>query len=101
MSENIESRILEHLGSGRYKPMKPRSIARELDLHHDESYPEFRTAFKRLVGAGRVALGPGRVVVLPDSALPKNEQPTHLLPQALPHGIVVGSYRHNRRGFGF
>jgi ribonuclease R len=87
MSENIESKILSHLQSGQYRPQKPRNLARELSLAGGDQYPSFRDALRDLVHAGRVILGAKGAVVLPGSKVGQDE--------------FLGSYRHNRRGFGF
>src|SRR5215208_3281716 len=87
MPDPLQSRILSHLKSDEYRPQKPRGLARELDLHQDEDYHAFRSALKELMHAGRVVLGSGGAVVLPGQAQARDE--------------FVGTYRHNKRGFGF
>jgi ribonuclease R len=87
MSE-IHDKIIEHVKSADYQPTKPRQIARELELHHDEQYPAFREALRDLMHAGRVVLGQKGNVMLPGSRSSKPNE-------------FVGSYRHNKRGFGF
>jgi ribonuclease R len=86
MPENIQSKILSHLQSDQYRPQPPGSLARELSVA-DEEYPSFRHALRDLMHAGRVVLGASGAVVLPGSKVSKDE--------------LLGSYRHNRRGFGF
>src|ERR1700722_5483129 len=87
MSEQLHSQILSHLKSERYRPIKPRRLAKELNLAHDEIYPSFREALRELMHAGRVVFGAGGSVILPAQ---------NLTPQG-----IVGTYRQNRRGFGF
>src|SRR5580658_5436537 len=87
MSENLHSQILSHLKSERYRPIKPRRLAKELNLAEDEIYPTFREALRELMHAGRVVLGAGGSVMLPAQALSREG--------------IVGTYRQNRRGFGF
>lgn len=87
MAEQLESQILSHLGSERYRPQRPRGLARELKLHGDESYHAFRDALRELMHEGRVVLGAGGTIVLPSQQPARDE--------------FVGTYRHNRRGFGF
>ena len=87
MAEQLESRILSHLKSERYRPQRPRSLARELNLQQDEHYHAFRDALRELMHQGRVVLGAGGTIVLP------GEQPSR--------DEFQGTYRHNRRGFGF
>jgi ribonuclease R len=87
MSEALHSQILSHLKSERYRPLKPRRLAKELDLAAEEKYSSFREALRELMHSGRVVWGAGGSVMLPSQTLQ-------------PEGIV-GTYRHNKRGFGF
>jgi len=87
MADLLENQILSHLGSERYRPQRPRGLARELDLQADEKYPAFRQALRELMREGRVVLGAGGTIVLPTQQQARNE--------------FAGTYRHNRRGFGF
>lgn len=87
MSESIQSRILSHLQSERYQPSKPRNLARVLELHEDDHYPAFREALRILMDQGRVVLGDRGTLVMPTSRQPRNQ--------------FLGTYSHNRRGFGF
>ncbi len=87
MSEELQSRILEHLKSGEYRPTKPSGLARDLNMHADEQYHAFRDVLRELMHAGRVVLGAGGHVVVPTQQSRGDE--------------FVGTYRHNQRGFGF
>ncbi len=87
MSKQIQEQILTHLQSGSYRPQNPRRLARELNLAAEEQYPTFRQALRDLMHEGRVVLGAGKTVVLPTQKSARDE--------------IVGSYRHNPRGFGF
>jgi ribonuclease R len=62
-------------------------LAKELELASDEAYPTFRQALRELMHSGRVVYGAGGSVMLPSQPL-------------RPEGII-GTYRHNKRGFGF
>src|SRR6266850_6421774 len=84
--KQIESKIMSYLQSPRGKPMRPRKLARELEVGEEE-YHSFRTALRELMDQGRVVLGAGGSVVLPT--------------QKQSSGLIVGVYRHNRKGFGF
>ena len=85
MSEQLNTKILSHLKSDQYRPLKPEKLARDLNLSHKDH--AFRDAMRELMHAGRVVSGAGGSVMLPTE-----ERPT---------GGIVGAYRHNRRGFGF
>jgi ribonuclease R len=87
MSEQLKTKILNHLKSDRYRPQRPRGLAKELDVHHEEAYHAFRDALRDLMHNGRVVLGARGAVVLPS--------------QKTSHNEFVGTYRHNKRGFGF
>jgi ribonuclease R len=87
MSEQLQSKILSHVKSDEYQPKKPVALARELQVHDDDAYPAFRQALRDLMHAGRVVLGAGGTVMPPGQSTAKNE--------------FVGTYRHNKRGFGF
>lgn len=118
MAENLHDRIYQHIQSPRYRPQKPRSIARELDVHHEADYPRFRDALRELLDSGKVAIGPRHTIVLPKAdAKPSRDQSTSSAGEAasadspsapasgagqkLPRGVVLGVYRQNKRGFGF
>jgi ribonuclease R len=88
MSEPLHSKIINHLKSDAYRPQGPRRLADELDVPDtDEHYHAFRDALKELMHAGRVVLGARGAVMLP--------------PTQNTEGLIVGTYRHNKRGFGF
>ncbi|MDP9174409.1 MAG: ribonuclease R [Planctomycetota bacterium] len=88
MSEQLHTQILSHLKSERYRPVKPRSLAKEMKLANENEYHAFRDALRELMHGGRVVLGAGGSIMLPTQ-------------NALAPGGIVGTYRHNKRGFGF
>ncbi|MFN4242878.1 MAG: ribonuclease R [Tepidisphaerales bacterium] len=95
MSESIQSRILSHLQSNTYQPARPRSVARELEMHSDAEYPAFRAALRSLMDQGRVVLGQRGCLVLPTAhARTAGPGKTHA-------SEFLGTYSHNPRGFGF
>jgi ribonuclease R len=85
--DQIKERILTHLRSDRYRPQRPRGLAKELQLQGEEQYHHFRDALRELMDHGRVVLGARGAIVLPGSHARRDE--------------IVGTYSHNRRGFGF
>ncbi len=87
MSEELRNKILEHIESGEYRPIKPSRLARQMQITEEDQYHAFRDALKELMHAGRVVLGSGGSVMLPL--------------QPLRAAGIVGTYRHNPRGFGF
>ena len=86
MSDPLQDRILEHLKSQGYRPLKPRRLAHELEVEESQ-YHAFRDALKDLMHEGRVVLGSRGAVVLPTQK-PRGDE-------------FEGTYRHNKRGFGF
>jgi ribonuclease R len=86
-AEQLQARILSHVKSDQYRPQKPRSLAKELNLHGEEQYGSFRDALRELMHAGRVVLGAAGTIVIPREAQRRDE--------------FIGTYRHNKRGFGF
>lgn len=87
MSKQLQEKILSHVKSEHYRPQHPQKLARQLQLHNDQEYPSFREALRELMDEGRIAMGAGGNVVLPGTQINRNE--------------IVGTYRHNKRGFGF
>src|SRR5687767_9514205 len=87
-ADQLQSRILSHLKSERYRPTKPRGLARELELHAEDDYHAFRDALRELMHAGRVVLGARGAVMVPSTQTQARDE-------------FTGSYRHNKRGFGF
>ena len=87
MSEQIKSKIISRLKSEDYRPQKPRGLAKELHLEQEEQYPAFREALRDLMHQGHVILGGRGAVMLPTQKAGRDE--------------FVGTYRHNKRGFGF
>src|SRR5258706_10189843 len=84
--KQIESKIMSYLQSAGGRPLRPRKLARELEVREEECHA-FRNALRDLMRQGRVVLGGGGSVVLPT--------------QKQGSGAIVGVYRHNRKGFGF
>jgi ribonuclease R len=87
MSDPIQSKILSHLQSRQYSPKPARPLADELKLGDDHIYPTFRSARRDLMHQGRVVLGSTGTVMLPGQSSARDE--------------FEGTYRHNKRGFGF
>ena len=85
MAVSLQSRIIEHLQSDRYRPTQPTGLARDLNLREDDH--SFRESLRELMHSGRVVLGASGAVVLPAQKSSKDE--------------FTGTYRHNKRGFGF
>jgi len=87
MSEQLQAQILAHLKSAKYRPQRERGLARELELHADDQYHAFKDALRDLMDGGRVVFGARGAVMLPE--------------EKSASGLITGTYRHNKRGFGF
>ncbi len=87
MSEVIKSKILDHLKSKSYRPQPERGLAKDLKHDHKDDFPAFREALRELMSHGRVVKGVRGAILLPMQTTSPNE--------------VTGTYRHNKRGFGF
>jgi ribonuclease R len=84
---SIRDRILGLLKSTTYQPLKPRRLARELELDDDAGYPQFKEALRDLEDEGIVSESDGGLIVL---------AVTQLKP-----GELLGLYSGNKKGFGF
>src|SRR5438045_2182388 len=87
MSKQLQDQILSHLKSETYRPQKRRGLAKQLNLASDEEYQQFKDALNVLMHEGRVVYGAGGTIVLPGSHQRRDE--------------ITGTYRQNKRGFGF
>ncbi len=87
--DSIREQILKHVRSTRYEPQKPRQIAQSLAKADDVSYPSFRDAMRDLMHEGRVILGQKGTVMPPAERIGEKRDE------------IIGTYRHNRKGFGF
>lgn len=83
MPERYAQAIVKYLAEQGSSSLKPRQLARQMGIG-DEHYNTFRDAIKQLRDDGRVVLGSGSALTLPEMG---NE--------------VTGFFRQNPRGFGF
>ncbi len=79
----FSDRVLRFVAAKGYRPHKLDDLARALGVA-DAELGDFHAACKALMRAGRVVLGTGSVLTLPE-----------------PTGRITGTYRGNARGFGF
>jgi ribonuclease R len=83
MPEALEKRIIELLKHPDYRPLKAGQLARALAVS-PEDYPQFKQTLEHLRRAGHIVIGAGNLV----------------MPPAL-SGLIIGTFRANRKGFGF
>lgn len=77
-AEQLDERILRHVRSANYQPVKPRVIARQLGLP-DEQKPELRRAIRRLAKRGLIEYGAKHIVkpVRSEPPKPASSEPAH------------------------
>jgi ribonuclease R len=80
---DLESAVLALVSKKSYQPLKPKAMARRLDVPVNR-YAEFRKVLRALIKRGLLEIG-------------KN----HLLRPAPPHGSATGIFRRAESGFGF
>jgi ribonuclease R len=80
---DFSQQILTHLSHKSYQPLKPKALARKLNVPPDR-YADFRKALRTLLQQQRVEIG-------------KN----HTVRPVQPHGTATGVYRSTSGGFGF
>src|SRR5262245_22857862 len=80
---DLTARILHAVTRPSYSPIKPKALARRLNVT-DDQYPEFRKTLRALVRDGRLAVGKDSTIRSAD-----------------PYGTVVGVYRRTKGGTGY
>jgi ribonuclease R len=83
MSETLTHRILAAVSKRSYQPLKPKALARKLDVSSAD-YREFRRALRDLIRDGQLEMG--------------RNQTVHV---AAARGLVTGSYRRTGTGVGW
>ncbi|MBV8782346.1 MAG: ribonuclease R [Phycisphaerae bacterium] len=88
MSESLSDLILQTLRSPKYRPLRRRALAKQLNLAEDgDRYTEFKKTLRSLDQQGKIVLTDTGAIQLPGAPRSRDE--------------FVGTYRHNKRGFGF
>lgn len=124
-ARKLEPIVLAHVLSQRYQPVKPRVIAKQLNLP-SEQQKALKLAIRRLVAAGKLVYGAGHLVKPPaaakrapgpkkkESRPPASRPPENSLvgksrerekekasPRSAGSNTVVGTFRRTSKGFGF
>ena len=86
-SDSFEQKILDIVNHSTYKPIKPRTFAKKMDVA-DDQVRDLKKAIKRLIKRGQLMWGPRHLVMKPTSQ-PDDDQG------------VVGVFRRANAGFGF
>src|SRR6266498_4419375 len=80
---DLQTRILSAIAHPNYHPLKPKALARKLEVPAPE-YDAFKDTLKELIRQGRLEIGKGNAV-RPLGA----------------HGTLTGIFRKAQAGFGF
>ncbi len=84
--EEIEAKLLAHVNHPNYQPVKPKVIAKKLQVSEDDKKP-FKRALKRLIRKGLVRYGANHLVKKPSA----DDQDKR----------ITGRFQRNVKGFGF
>jgi len=121
--------ILDHVRSDRYRPLRPRQLARDLDLHGEDVYGGFKEALRELLennlltyarrGTITTSLAADKQIPLPETNAPlnetnkdnnstgknlsgdKNSSGGNSTENIPVRDVFIGVYKATRRGFGF
>jgi ribonuclease R len=80
---SLEDRILAALARKNYQPLKPKALARKLQIPGSQ-HSQFRRVLRNLIAQHRIEQGTNQTIR-----------------QAQPHGTVTGTFRKTSAGFGF
>ena len=86
---SLEQRILDHVSAPDYQPVKPRVLAKQLELP-SEAHRDLRKTVKQMIKAGKLAWGPRHLVALPGAEPVRSER-----------SLVTGAFHRTAKGFGF
>ncbi len=95
---SLEQRVLAHVSRENYRPVKPRVIAKQLDIS-DDDIRELKRAIKQLVKKGRLAWGPKHLVVKADGAAAPKAHGTGAPKRRADE--IIGRFSRAAGGFGF
>ena len=83
---NLEQQVRQHVQAANYQPVKPKVMARQLDIPEDR-FPELRRVIKKLIKRGELVYGP-KHRVLAAAGKTSQDDPT-------------GTFRRHPDGYGF
>ena len=83
---NLEQQIRQHVQAANYQPVKPKVIARQLEIPEDR-FPELRRTIKKLIKRGELVYGP-KHRVMPAAGKTSQNGPT-------------GTFQRHPDGYGF
>ena len=96
---DLDDAILRHVNDAKYRPVKPKVIAKKLGLA-DDSLARLKRTIKSLVKEGKLVYGPNHAVcpVVAESRAPKAGR---LREKRKSSKHLVGTFRRTASGFGF
>ena len=83
---NFEQLVLQYVGRPKYKPVKARILARNLDIPKDQ-HDDFRRFVKQMVSDGKLAYAENHKILAGTECTGSNE--------------VIGKFQRKTGGFGF
>ncbi|MBL7040770.1 MAG: ribonuclease R [Pirellulaceae bacterium] len=89
-AQDLKELVLEHINSPDYRPVKPRTIAKQLGLSKDR-HRDLRKTIKKLARQGKVTYGDQHLVEPGDPAAKKKTD----------ESLVTGQFRRAAKGYGF
>ena len=85
---SLSDRVLAHVQSPNYQPVKPKVLAKQLNLPPDQ-HRELRKAIKKLVKSGRLAFGDKHLVRRPEQR------------RRADRNLILGKFHRAAKGYGF
>lgn len=98
MNENWEQAILARVKEENYRPVKPRVLAKQLNVAEDDVV-QFRRLIKRLVKQGKVSFGAKHLIG--PVGVPMREVRDKQQKQKHRENAITGTFRRAQGGFGF
>ncbi len=95
--KSLERLVLELVDQPGYKPLKPKKIAKELELT-DEQIRPLKRALKYLIKSGQLAWGPQHLVLKSNSAKKRNDLKSTPIKK---RNELTGRFRMAAGGYGF
>ena len=94
----LDDAILRHVNDAKYRPVKPKVIAKKLDLAGDDM-ARLKRSIKRLVKEGKLAYGPKHLICPVSADHPAAKVSKTKKPKESKH--IIGIFRRAQGGFGF
>ncbi len=96
-TQEMPQRVLDHVNRDEYKPVKPRTIAKQLNLPEDD-LRELKKVIKRLVKNGQLRYGPKHLVMKASEKPAKRRTGPR---DSARHNEIIGRFSRAAGGYGF